>query len=138
MIPSLSKLHHVAIVVENIDASVKWYVEHLGFERQYTFGFPGTLVECIVRGEFRIELLQNEWAAPMAHERQELETNLGIGGINHFAIEVADLDDAVAALLEKGVEVVSPPREIPNSGGDRFAFIRDNERMLVELVQPAR
>jgi len=41
------------------------------------------------------------------------------------------------ALETKGVEVVFPPCEVPNSGGSRFAFIHDNEQMLVELYQPA-
>lgn len=65
------------------------------------------------------------------------KTNFRIGGINHFAIEVADLDATIAALQKKGVGVVSLPREMLNSGGSRFAFIHDDERMLVELFQPA-
>lgn len=89
----------------------------------------------IGRGDLKIELFQNDQATSMAEERSRAETNLRIGGVNHFAIEVAD-DATVAALQEKDVEVVSPPREVPNSGGSRFAFIHDNEQMLVELFQP--
>lgn len=73
----------------------------------------------------------------MAEDRRRAETNLKIGGINHFAIEVPDLDATVAALEAKGVDVVFPPHEVPNSGGSRFTFIHDNEQMLVELFQPA-
>jgi len=87
--------------------------------------------------DLRIELFQNEQAAPMAEERRSAQTNLKIGGINHFAIEVTDLDATVASLQEKGVEIVSTPRDVPNGGGSRFAFIHDNEQMLVELIQPA-
>jgi hypothetical protein len=36
----------------------------------------------------------------------------------------------------QGVEIVSGPKDVPNGGGDRFAFVHDNERMLVELLQP--
>ena len=132
-----SAVHHIGIVVESIDATVQWYVEHLGFNRSYTYGWPGVQVAFIGRGNLRIELFQNEQADPPANERQRPETNLKIGGINHFAIEVNDLDETLRVLQEKGVEVVSPSREIPSSGGDRFAFIHDNNKMLVELVQPA-
>jgi catechol 2,3-dioxygenase-like lactoylglutathione lyase family enzyme len=134
---TLSGIHHVGIVVESVEASTAWYVEHLGFERLYTFGWPGVQAAFIGRGALKLELFQNDEAAPMAENRRRAETNLKIGGINHFAIEVPDLDATVAALETKGVEVVSPPREVPNSGGSRFAFIHDNEQMLVELYQPA-
>lgn len=130
-------LHHVGVVVENIEASAAWYVDNLGFERLYTFEFPSVQAAFIGRGDLRIELFQNEQAAPMAEERRRAQTNLKIGGINHFAIEVTDLDSTVASLQEKGVEIVSTPRDVPNGGGSRFAFIHDNEQMLVELFQPA-
>jgi catechol 2,3-dioxygenase-like lactoylglutathione lyase family enzyme len=134
---ALSGIHHIGIVVESVEASVTWYVDNLGFERLYTFGWPGVQAAFIGRGSLKIELFQNEQATRMAEDRRRAETNLRIGGINHFAIEVVDLDETVAALQEKGVEVVSPPREVPNSGGSRFAFVHDNEQMLIELFQPA-
>jgi len=134
---TLSGIHHVGIVVESIEASAAWYIDKLGFERLYTFAFPGVQAAFIGRGDLKIELFQNEQAAPMAEERRRSETNLRIGGINHFAIEVSDLAATIVALQEKGVEVVSMPREVPNGGGSRFAFIHDNEQMLVELFQPA-
>ncbi|TPG55034.1 VOC family protein [Sphingomonas glacialis] len=133
----LSGIHHVGIVVESVEASTTWYVEHLGFERLFTFGWPGVQAAFIGRGALKLELFQNEAAAPMAEDRRSAETNLKIGGMNHFAIEVPDLDATVAALAAKGVAIVSPPREVPNSGGSRFAFIHDNAQMLVELYQPA-
>jgi catechol 2,3-dioxygenase-like lactoylglutathione lyase family enzyme len=132
-----SAIHHVGVVVESIEASTAWYVDKLGFERLHTFGWPGVQVAFIGRGELRIELFQNEQALPMAEERRRGKTNLRIGGINHFAIEVADLNATISELRAKGVEVVSPPKEVPGSGGSRFAFIHDNEQMLVELFQPA-
>ncbi|MBC3941412.1 VOC family protein [Sphingomonas albertensis] len=134
---ALSGIHHIGIVVESVEASVTWYVDNLGFERLYTFGWPGVQAAFIGRGSLKIELFQNEQATRMAEDRRRAETNLRIGGINHFAIEVVDLDATVAALQQKGVEVVSPPREVPNSGGSHFAFIHDNEQMLIELFQPA-
>jgi catechol 2,3-dioxygenase-like lactoylglutathione lyase family enzyme len=130
-------IHHVGIVVENLEASVSWYSEKLGFERLYSYSFPGVQATFIARGSLQIELFQTEQAKPMAEERRLAETNLKIGGINHFAIEVVDLDATILELQGAGVEIVSMPKEVPNSGGSRFAFIHDNERMLVELFQSA-
>lgn len=128
------KIHHVGVVVESIEASAAWYMDKLGFERLGTFNFPGVQAAFIGRGELKIELFQNDQAAPMAEERRRGETNLRIGGINHFAIGVGDLDTALATLQDKGVTIVSPPRDVPNGGG-RYAFIHDNEQMLIELFQ---
>jgi catechol 2,3-dioxygenase-like lactoylglutathione lyase family enzyme len=131
------RLHHVGIVVRDIAASVAWYREHFGFEHQYDFSFAGAQATMIVRGDARLEFFQVDGAVPMTSERQEFETNIRIGGINHLALAVKDLDKAVAALEANGVEIAIPPSNVPNESGDRFAFIRDNERMLVELFQPA-
>lgn len=44
----------------------------------------------------------------MAEERRRGETNLRIGGINHFAIEVADLDATIAALRKRASKLRLP------------------------------
>ncbi|PSS59543.1 bleomycin resistance protein [Ensifer sp. NM-2] len=130
------RLHHVGVVVQDLQASLVWYRDHLGFEQQYSFTLPGAQVTMIARGDARLELFQVEGAAPMANERKEVETILKLGGVNHFGLIVDDVDETVAALAGKGVEIVIPPSAVPNGAGDRFAYIRDNERMLVELFQP--
>lgn len=137
MASTSDRIHHVGIVVRSIEDSEAWYVENLGFERLYTYGWPGVQAVFIGRGNLKIELFQNEQATAMTDDRKVPETNLRIGGINHFAIQVDDIDQAIAELQVKGVVVVSPPKTVPNSGGERFAFVHDNERMLVELFQPA-
>ncbi|MBB4439962.1 MULTISPECIES: VOC family protein [Rhizobium] len=133
----VSRLHHVGIVVQNLEASVTWYLDHLGFEHQSSFNLPGAEVAMIARGHARLELFQVEGAAPMADQQKELETVLNLGGVNHFALVVEDLDGTVAALAAKGVEIVISPSRVPDQSGDRFAYIRDNERMFVELYQSA-
>ena len=132
----LQRLHHVGIVVQDLDASLAWYREHLGFERSTGYTIPGARAVFASHGEVRLEFFETEGAAPMSPDRETPATNLKLGGINHFAIAVDDLDATLAELQAKGVEIASPPREVPDGRGDRFAFIRDNERMLVELFQP--
>lgn len=131
----LKGIHHVGIVVQNIESSAAWYVDKLGFERLYAFELPGVRAAFIGRGDVLLELFEDPDAAPMAKERQGLDSNLKIGGINHFAIAVDDLDATLTDLRARGIDIVSPAREVPNSGGSRFAFIHDNERMLVELFE---
>ena len=133
----LLDLHHVGIVVRDLEASVAWYGRHLGFERVYDLAIPGAIAAMIHRGDLRLELLQTEGATPMAAERKQFEQNLKIGGISHLAIAVDDLDRAYADLEANGVEAVLPPADVPQGRGDRYAYLRDNEGMLFELFQPA-
>ncbi|NIY95646.1 bleomycin resistance protein [Salipiger sp. HF18] len=133
---ALSSLHHVGATVSDLDASIAWYRETLGFELLSSYGWPGVRAAFIGRGDIRIELFQNEAAAPMTDDRRKPETNLRIGGIGHLAIAVADLDAAMADLRDRQVEIVAPPREVPDGSGSRFAFIHDNEGMLLEFFQP--
>ncbi|WP_095447470.1 VOC family protein [Ochrobactrum quorumnocens] len=137
MVDIVHRLHHVGVVVNDLRASLDWYRDKLGFEHQYSFIVPGAQVAMLVRGQARLEIFQVEGATPMASEREDIETLLKRGGVNHFALNVDELEETIAALAAKGVEIVIPPTSVPNNSGDRFAYIRDNERMLVELFQPA-
>ena len=131
----LKSVDHVGIVVRDIDRSAAWYERHLGFRRVYEYGFPGVKAMFIANGDIRLELFETQGALPMAPERSAAPTNLKIGGINHVALAVDDLDAAVEELKAGGVRVASEPREVPDGHGDRFAFIHDNEGMLVELFE---
>ncbi|WP_294201618.1 VOC family protein [uncultured Sphingomonas sp.] len=133
----LQSLHHIGVVVQDLDATIAWYERHLGFLVLSTFGFPGGRVAFIGRGAVKLELFQIDGAAPMAPERKEALSNLRIGGINHFAILVDDIDATLAELLANGVEQAYPVSEVPDGSGDRWVFIRDNEGMLIELYQTA-
>lgn len=130
------RIHHVGIVVQNLEASVAWYGRHLGFEPISEYALPGAKVAFVGSGAMRLELFQTEGATPMSADREQAATNLKLGGINHLAIVVDDLDATVVEFRNEGVEIASPPREVPDGHGDRFAFIRDNERMLIELYEP--
>lgn len=132
----LNYLHHVGITVRDLDATIAWYEQHLGFKRLTNFGFPGARVAFIGRGDLRLEFFQIETATPMEEGRKKGESMLGFGGINHFAIFVEDLDGTLEELKAKGVEQAHTLDTVPDGSGDRYTFIRDNEGMLIELYQP--
>jgi catechol 2,3-dioxygenase-like lactoylglutathione lyase family enzyme len=137
MTERLNQVHHIGVIVQDLEASIAWYNEHLGFERLTDFSFPGAQVAFIGRGNLKLELFQVENATPMDPKRKEAVSNLSIGGINHFAIPVDDIDKALADLAAKGVEQAYSLNEVPDGSGDRWTFIRDNEGMLIELYQAA-
>ena len=133
---ALSGIHHVGATVSDLDASIAWYRKTFGFELLSSYGWPGVRAAFIGRGDIRIELFQNDAAVPIPEDRRRPDTNLRIGGIGHLALAVVDLDAALADLQDRQVEIVAAPRDVPDGSGSRFAFIHDNDGMLVELFHP--
>ncbi|MEO8060112.1 MAG: VOC family protein [Burkholderiales bacterium] len=132
----LNHFHHVGLTVRDLDASIAWYDQHLGFKHLTDFSFPGAKVAFIGRGDLRLEFFQIENSKPMEEKRKEPESNLSFGGIHHFAIFVEDLGGTLEELKAKGVEQAYPVSVVPDGSEDSYAFIRDNEGHLIELYQP--
>ena len=117
-----SGVHHVSINVHDTEATGRFYLDVLGFEKlpRPDFGIPGMWLQC---GEQQIHLIEVE-----GHVVPE-EKQLG----PHFALRVHDIDAARKELTEHGVEV-SEAFEIPGVG--RQCFLHDPAGNMIELNQP--
>lgn len=107
-------IHHVAINVTDVDASISFYTEVLGGRLRPDrpdFGFRGAWIDV---GSAQVHLLQ----APVPR-------NLG----QHFAIRVGDLDEVVAELRSKGISIADPV----GSGANRQTFLDDPSGNAIEL-----
>lgn len=110
-------VHHVSINVADVDAALEFYVGKLGFGLRTDrpdFSFGGAWLDC---GGQQLHLI--EAGAPPA---------LG----QHFAVQVADLDAAVAELRAAGLDIRDPSPV----GTGRQTFVEDPSGNTVELHQP--
>jgi len=110
-------VHHVSINVSDVAAGVEFYTGVLGLtlrDDRPAFGFGGAWLNL---GGQQVHLIHNQ-----------VPEHLG----QHFAIQVADLDAAVAELRGKGLDVPDP---VPVGTG-RQTFVRDPSGNGVELNQP--
>jgi len=129
------RIDHVGISVGNLEESVEWYIDKLGFELVRPINRnpdSAMTIAQIRRGNFNIELFEIEGAAPLPEYRRDPSADLRVHGLAHFAFEV---DDALAVrdeLEAKGVEIVLPPRE---GGGPAFFFVNDNSGNSFEFIQ---
>ena len=128
--------HHIGISVANLEESIAWYKEMLGFEEVMRMDRGETIENMIIghikRGNCYIELFQVAGAKPLPEYRRDPNADLAVHGLAHFALQVDDVHAALEELKAKGVEVAMGPIDTP---GVAFAFIRDNSGNAFELIE---
>jgi methylmalonyl-CoA/ethylmalonyl-CoA epimerase len=129
---------HAGISVADLEASIAWYRDMLGFELVRVVAIPdaeeeGT-VALIRHGDFILELFCLSAAAPLPDERRHPVTDIRTHGVKHVAYAVDDLAALMDELKAKGVDVVW---DIAVHDGTPCAFVRDNTGNLVEFVERA-
>ena len=125
------KLDHAALLISDPERSRAFYVGVLGLQevpRPETFHFPGLWLQI---GDQQLHLI-GEATSGRAREVYSADELSG-GFTSHFAIQVDDLEAAVAALETNGGELVGGPR--PRGDGVMQAYIADPDGHIVELMQ---
>ncbi|MBD3887705.1 VOC family protein [Phormidium tenue FACHB-886] len=130
-------LHHFAISVVSLEETMGWYAEKLGFSPGFTYEIKdmNAKVAFMTLNDFRIEVFEVAQSSAMPDYHSELPTDLAMQGLKHIAFAVDDVEQAVVVLRSRGVEFVTEIGEVPDSGGERFAFFKDNNSILIELYQ---
>lgn len=111
-------VHHVSINVRDAVEGIEFYTGVLGLTARTDrpdFGFGGAWLDL---GAQQVHLIE----APVPDDNGQ-----------HFAIEVADIDEAVTVLRRQGVEV-SDPAPV---GSARQSFLNDPSGNRIELHEPA-
>ena len=129
-------LHHVGLVVTDLERSARWYADVLGLERGFDFAMPHVSVRgCFVgRADgVRLELFERAGSAPAA-PRPDPIAALEHRGYGHICLATPDLDADFARMVEAGATVIWDPRPSPQPGV-RMAFIADPDGNLIELVE---
>jgi methylmalonyl-CoA/ethylmalonyl-CoA epimerase len=125
---------HLGISVPDIDESIAWYMDTLGFSLlsdNYMEPIKAR-VAFLKHGEFSIELFEIEGAKPLPEERRVPNLDIQTHGTKHMAFEVKDMYKFVDCLKEKNVDIAM---DIFPMEGDLVCFIRDNSGNLLELIQ---
>lgn len=127
-------IDHVGISVADLEESVAWYVDKLGFELArpiYRNPDSAMTIAAIRRDGFTIELFEIEGAADLPEYRRDPSADLRVHGLAHFAFGVDDVAAVQAELEAKGVEIVMPLTESRTN----FFFVNDNSGNSFEFIQ---
>jgi catechol 2,3-dioxygenase-like lactoylglutathione lyase family enzyme len=143
-------------VVTDLDASVRFYTEGVGFREVKGFSVPAPLatdagltdgkqlvVRVLVLGEgdaaTKLKLMQVEGTAPRKGDTEFIHSHTGF---RYLTIFVADTDAALARLAKLGVKpIAKSPVALPESlapAGMHLTCVRDPDGNLVELIGPRR
>lgn len=122
-------LAHIGIFVKDLETSVKFYTENLGFGLDGIDDLGGTRLAFVRNGGCILEFVcHSNYTNPNDH-----------GIVDHICLEVVGIEDVVASLKAKGIAMEG---EVGFSdkirGGVKNIFFRgpDNER--IELMEYVR
>lgn len=130
----MTKINHIAILVESIESALPFWQDALGLELAHLeeVRAENARVAFFPTGESEIELVQP--TDPDTGLGRYLQKNGG--GIHHICLEVTDITAMMQRLAEHQVVLINEsPRKREN--GTQYAFIhpRSTGGVLVELYQ---
>lgn len=130
----IKRINHVAILVEDIDASLGFWHEILGMQPSHTADVPAEAarIAFLPVGESMLELVQP--TSPDSGLSRFLEKRGA--GMHHLCLEVDDLRGMLTRLKARGVQLINDEPK-PGEDGKLFAFIHPKSAngVLIELYQ---
>ena len=129
--PEKSALRPPAIryQVKDVDRSVAFYTQHLGFKLEQR---PGPVFASVSNGNLILWLSgpESSGSRPMPDGRKQEP-----GGWNRIVLEVEDLPSRVAAMKKEGLRFRN---EIETGPGGKQIQLEDPDGNPIELFEPAR
>ena len=135
MSKNIVKVLHVGISVSDMERSLKWYKEVLGFGELLKDDYVPPLGAriCFIRGcgGYEIELFQYDQPKAIPSDRLTPNSDLQTIGTKHAAFETDDMPALKAHFVACGVDIA---HEV-TMDGEAVMFIRDPDGVLLEFIQ---
>lgn len=130
----IKKVNHIAIVVSDLEESLRFWVDALGLKLAHTEHVASQAVDVafLPVGDSKIELLKptdDESGVARYLEKRG-------AGMHHLCFEVDDIVATLIQLKEVGVQLINEA-PVVGSDGRKFAFIHPKSAngVLVELYE---
>ncbi|AVA26516.1 MULTISPECIES: VOC family protein [unclassified Rhizobium] len=119
----LRQLAHVCIFTRDLDKTRAFYRDVLGADTQFSFLRDGKIFGFYVNcnGRTAIEVFEKSETSYSEHNQ-----------INHFCLEVEDMDDAIEHIRSKGVEITNKRLACDDT---YQAWLRDPNDVRIELFE---
>jgi methylmalonyl-CoA/ethylmalonyl-CoA epimerase len=129
----ITKVHHVAVVVSDIEAATRLYRDVLGLTLETVMPIPSDRVTIafLPVGDVKVELVQptddTTGVARFLASRGE--------GFHHVCFEVPDLAEALTRLAIDGIELIDSAPRKGAEGPVAFLHPKSCHGVLVELIE---
>ena len=132
--PTIKRIDHIAIVVEDIDAALGFWRDILGLALDHIQEVPEqqSIVAFLPGGESEVELVKpTSGDSGVARFLQKRGS-----GMHHICFEVDDVKAFLVKLIEKGVRLINETPQI-GADGKKIVFIHPESTngVLVELYE---
>jgi methylmalonyl-CoA/ethylmalonyl-CoA epimerase len=130
---TFSRVHHVAVVVRDIEAALRFYRDTLGLSVKLVLPIESdrVIIAFLAVGETMIELVQPTDAATGVARFLESKGE----GFHHVCVETPDVDATLADLAARGVELIDTAARRGAEGPVAFLHPRSCHGVLVELIE---
>lgn len=126
---------HVGLAVADLDTQCRFYCAAFGLLEEARTEFPNAQTRTAFLSSstgLQIELIERKGSVP--HAFANAYDGAGTQGFFHWALAVDDLDSAFNDVLAAGATRVSAPADAVRPGV-RFAYVKDPEGNLLEMIQ---
>jgi methylmalonyl-CoA epimerase len=130
---TFSRVHHVAVVVRDIEAALGFYRDLLGLPVELVLPIETdrVVIAFLTVGESKVELVQptddSTGVARFLASKGE--------GFHHVCVETPDVDATLRELAASGVEVIDTQARRGAEGPVAFLHPRSCHGVLVELIE---
>ncbi|MFN2198786.1 MAG: methylmalonyl-CoA epimerase [Anaerolineales bacterium] len=132
--PNVKRIDHIAILVNDLEASLSFWQQALGLELNGIEDVPGEQAQIafLPAGESEVELVvpttSDSGLARYLEKRGP--------GMHHICLEVEDIEEMLQDLKSRGVELINEEPRI-GAGGRKYAFIHPRSAfgVMVELYE---
>ena len=142
----MAYMRHIGLTVSNLEESLKFYVEFLGFKVLRMADESGVCIDnfsnlknikvktvkMVDPDNNMLELLHYDSHPERPYNN--MVRRITEIGCSHFALTISDLDSLYKRLMDEGIKF-NYPVQISPDGKVKVAFCRDPDGILIEMVE---
>ena len=123
----LKAIGHVAIKVKDVDKSLDFYVNRLGFPEMFRLNRDGRLWIVYIR------LTDSQFLEVFPEAENDRAPGWNANGLNHVCLEVEDIDATLVDLARRGIPLIR--EKSLGADGNYQAWLEDPDGNRIELMQ---
>ena len=135
--PKITRIDHIAILVDDLDATLRFWRDALGMEMTHLKDIPAEAAQIafLPTGSSEIELVKPTTSDSGLAKYLEKRGP----GVHHVCLEVDDLPGMLAQLKAKGIRLINEEPKV-SADGKKYAFIHPKSAngVMVELYEQAK